>query len=278
MSLPIKLISTDFDGTLYAEFENPPVPLPLQKLIGHLQERGARWVINTGRDLSSLMETLGRAHLPIKPDFLVVVEREIFVRRDSQFVQNLEWNQACTEAHRLLFERVRPDLPRLSAWVRRNFNATLYEDSYSPFCFIAEKISDADAIHQYLLEYCQQVPELTVVRNDVYARFSHRSYNKGSALAEIARLLNVGPHETCAAGDHFNDMPMLARDYAHWLVAPANAIELVKSSVRGQNGFVSKFAHGHGVADGLEFCLKRAAVLNFVDKVGGRSALSWDEM
>ena len=93
-----------------------------------------------------------------------------------------------------------------------------------------------------------------------------------------ATLAALGAEDAVMVGDHFNDMPMLARDYAHWLVAPANAIELVKSSVRGQNGFVSKFAHGHGVADGLEFCLKRAAVLNFVDKVGGRSALSWDEM
>src|ERR1700722_20129908 len=78
MALPIKLISTDFDGTLFAEFENPPVPLALQRIIGQLQDHGARWVINTGRDLSSLMESLGRAHLAIKPDFLVVVEREVY--------------------------------------------------------------------------------------------------------------------------------------------------------------------------------------------------------
>ena len=33
MSLPISLISTDFDGTLFAEFESPPVPDDLQDLI-----------------------------------------------------------------------------------------------------------------------------------------------------------------------------------------------------------------------------------------------------
>ncbi len=47
-TLPIQLISTDFDGTLFAEFENPPVPLKLQKLIGDLQAQGVIWVINTG--------------------------------------------------------------------------------------------------------------------------------------------------------------------------------------------------------------------------------------
>ena len=270
MSLPIKLISTDFDGTLFAEFENPPVPLALQKSIAQLQEKGARWVINTGRDLSSLMESLGRARLDIKPDYLVVVEREIYARHDSQFVECSEWNRACEAAHRELFAIVQPDLHRLTTWVRERFNATLYEDVYSPFCFIAESNADADAIHQYLNDYCEGIPELTVVRNDVYARFSHRDYNKGSSLGEIARMLKVTREETFAAGDHYNDLPMLVSDYARWLVAPDNAIDTVKSAVRRQNGYVSRHLHGHGVADGLEFCLKRAAMLGFVDLVGGR--------
>ena len=76
MTLPIQLISTDFDGTLHADHEQPPVPVRLQELIGDLQRRGAKWVINTGRDLSSLMEGLGRARLSIQPDWLVTVERE----------------------------------------------------------------------------------------------------------------------------------------------------------------------------------------------------------
>src|SRR5438093_11068268 len=83
MKLPIQIISTDFDGTFFAEFENPPVPGELQRLIGQLQEAGAKWVINTGRDLSSLLETLGRARLRVRPDYLVVVEREIYVHDKS---------------------------------------------------------------------------------------------------------------------------------------------------------------------------------------------------
>jgi len=55
MPSPIQIISTDFDGTLFAEFENPPVPDELQRLLGRLQQAGAKWVINTGCDLSSLL-------------------------------------------------------------------------------------------------------------------------------------------------------------------------------------------------------------------------------
>jgi len=165
--MSIKLISTDFDGTLFAEFENPPVPLKLQKLIGDLQAQGAKWVINTGRDLSSLMETIGRSHLQIKPDYLVVVEREIYFHRDNQYLEDEPWNLSCTNAHIELFKRVRGDLPQLISWVHDRFTATIYEDSYSPFCLIAEKNEDADIIYAYLQDYCRKIPHLTIVRNDI---------------------------------------------------------------------------------------------------------------
>jgi hypothetical protein len=257
--MPIKLVSTDFDGTLLAEFENPPVPPALQSLIGQLQARGAKWVINTGRDLSSLLETLGRAHLSIKPDFLVVVEREIYHHHESEYVEDRPWNRACHDAHAELFLRVRQDVPRLRAWVEARFAATIFEDAYSPFCLIAERIQDADAIHDYLIDYCCEVPKLNVMRNDVYSRFCHEAYNKGTALAEIAGQLRFTAAETFAVGDHLNDLPMLSRQYAHWLAAPGNAIEIVKATVRRQDGHVSKLTHGHGVAEGLQFFLDRTS-------------------
>src|SRR5262249_36286504 len=154
MSLPILILSTDFDGTLHAEYEDPPVPYDLQHLIGDLQSKGLSWVINTGRDLSSLMETLGRARLSIWPDYVVTVEREIHRRDGSHYVALDEWNGACHAAHEQLFARVRQDVPRLTKWIQSRFTATIYEDAYSPFCLIAGNNPEADVIHAYLEEYC----------------------------------------------------------------------------------------------------------------------------
>ena len=260
MNLPIQLISTDFDGTLHADSETPPVPLDLQALIGRLQALGAKWVINTGRDLSSVMEGIARARLSIRPDYLVVVEREVYLHEDARYVQCVEWNEACRRDHDLLFEKVRQDVPRLVSWISQRFAATLYEDDYSPFCLIAESNHQADRIQEYLEEYCQGVPALTLVRNDVYARFSHVAYNKGTALAEIARRLGVTKERVFAAGDHFNDVPMLSAEFAAYLVAPDNAIEPVKQLVRNQSGYVSHQPWGHGVARGLEHYLTKAGV------------------
>ncbi len=134
MSLPIKIISTDFDGTLFAEFENPPIPHSLQKIIGDLQARGAKWVINTGRDMSSLMEALARAGIAVEPDYLVLVEREIHWHQDSRYIGLEEWNTACSRAHAEVFSLVQSDVPRIEEWISARFHARIYEDAYSPFC------------------------------------------------------------------------------------------------------------------------------------------------
>ncbi len=257
-TMAIELISTDFDGTMFAEFENPPIPERFVRLIARLQARGAKWVINTGRDMSSLMEALARARIPVEPDFLVLVEREIFLHQESSYVALEDWNAACTNAHAELFARVRADLPAIVAWINARFHARIYEDSFSPFCLIAGNNGDADVIHDHLENYCRTVPHLTVVRNDVYARFSHVDYNKGTALAQLAQRLGLRPGQVFAAGDHLNDLPMLSHRYARWLATPGNGVSAVKDAVRRQDGFVSELTHGHGLAEGLEHQLQRA--------------------
>ncbi|MCP5515923.1 MAG: HAD-IIB family hydrolase [Verrucomicrobiales bacterium] len=251
MEHTIQLISTDFDGTLHADHANPPVPDSLQDLLGGLQAQGVRWVINTGRDLSSLMEAMGRARLRVRPDFLVLVEREIYVHRDHQYVGLSEWNERCAEDHERLFDRVDGDLPRLAEWVKAHYDVEVYADPWSPFCLIAKSSEDAAAIGAYLDDYCRMVGELTVVRNDVYARLSHVGYSKGTALSELARRLNLRPDAIFAAGDHVNDLPMLHPDHAKHLAAPANAVAEVQSAVRAHGGFVSDLPCGAGVEQAL---------------------------
>ncbi len=247
----IKLISTDFDGTLFAEFANPPIPKALELLLAELQARGAKWVINTGREMASLMEALGRARISVEPDYLVLVEREIHLHSGSQYVGLEHWNRRCAEIHSELFQRVRPALPRLVDWINQRYHARIYEDPFSPFCLIAKSLADADAIHEYLEDFCRAIPELTVVRNDVYARFSHAAYNKGAALGELTRSLDLSPREVFAVGDHLNDLPMLRKEHAEHLAAPSNAVEPVKACIRRQGGFLSQYSHGNGVLDAL---------------------------
>jgi hypothetical protein len=255
MELPIKLISTDFDGTLFAEFENPPVPVELQELIADLQSRAVKWVINTGRDMSSLMETLGRTGMSIEPDYLVLVEREIHCHEDSLYVGLEEWNTNCRRLHGELFARLHADVPGIVQWINARFHARIYEDPYSPFCLVAGNNGDMDAIYGYLEAYCRTVPCLNVVRNDVYARFCHEAYNKGTALGELTRQLGLDRSQVLAVGDHLNDLPMLSQQFARCLAAPANAVPEVQDCVRRQGGLVCARPHGEGVAEAIKYYL-----------------------
>lgn len=249
----LRLLCTDFDGTLYLEHENPSIPAGLQEQLRGLQRGGVLWIINTGRDLSSIMEELGRCDIGFWPDYLVVVEREIYRRYQGKYEAHAAWNDRCTRTHGRLFDRVRADLPALLEWIRRQTHATVYEDFYSPLCYIATNNQESDAIQRYLEDYARGIPELTVMRNDVYARLSHRDFNKGSALEEISRIHEIIPEEIAVAGDHFNDLPMLDRRYARWLMAPANAMPEVARVVGDQGGHLGDRPAGHGVLQGLEW-------------------------
>lgn len=252
MPPPIQLLSTDFDGTLHSDSESPPVPLELQKLIGQWQQMGMVWVINTGRDLSSLMEGMARARLSIQPDYVVVVEREIYQHKNHRYEPMESWNRACTARHAELFTRSERLLDELSAWTRKNHDAETYADAWSPLCVIARDNEEADAIQAGVLKFLQAEPELIWVRNDIYARLSHADYNKGTAMSELGSRVGAGPEGILAAGDHWNDLPMLTKSRAAWLVSPSNAIAVVKERIAAEGGYQSKATCGHGLLDGLK--------------------------
>jgi hydroxymethylpyrimidine pyrophosphatase-like HAD family hydrolase len=152
-----------------------------------------------------------------------------------------------------LFARVTPDVADLVSWINTRFEATVYEDPHSPLCVVASNNGDMDEIHARLDAYCRRQPGLTVVRNDVYARFSHEAYNKGTALDEITRMLGEDCSSVFAVGDHLNDLPMLLPSHARFIAAPSNSVPEVLNQVQAQGGYVCAQPHGLGVQEALEF-------------------------
>ena len=260
MPVPLQLISTDFDGTLHSDFTDPHVPVALQEQIRQLQDGGITWLINTGRELADLHEGITEAKISTYPDYVVVVEREIYRCNGESFIPLTQWNDNCAATQTAIFEKTRKRLPELFDWVNENFDAQVYEDSWSPFCLIARNNSDADVIQQRVKEHFSDEPQLICVRNDIYARLSHIDYTKGTAMSEVARRLDIPPEGILAAGDHWNDLSMLQSDLAQWLVAPANAVPAVKEHVLSQGGFVSNSESGLGVLEGIQWALSTEIV------------------
>lgn len=248
----IRIVSTDFDGTIHEDFAHAPIPDLFQDRMLELQRRSGVWVINTGRHLASLLESLGRARVRVLPDFVVTVEREIHRHVRGHYEAVEPWHTACQTDHQEVFSRNESALRALFSGLESRFDATFYDDTWSPLCVIARSNAQMDAIQDELEAFCRSVQELVPVRNDVYLRLSHRRYSKGTALQEIQRLLGLTAAQTCAAGDHLNDLPMLRREVAHWLITPSNGLSVVKDQVRSEGGYLARNTCAAGILEGLE--------------------------
>jgi hydroxymethylpyrimidine pyrophosphatase-like HAD family hydrolase len=100
-------------------------------------------------------------------------------------------------------------------------------------------------------------PDIGYHRNGRYLRFSHADFSKGTALRELGRLLKVPPNKIFAAGDNYNDLPMLDVRIAAHLACPSNALDPVKAHVRERGGFVSSRPASEGMMEALQsFFLK----------------------
>src|SRR4051794_15803812 len=90
----IRLLSTDFDGTLVHHESTPPVVPELFQALQGLRASGVQWAVNTGRTLWHLEEGLRHEfRFPIEPDFVIVEERDIYRRTRSGGWEPLgEWN------------------------------------------------------------------------------------------------------------------------------------------------------------------------------------------
>lgn len=255
--LMIRLLCTDFDGTIFNEAAQPfPISRRFLKDVKGLKERGASWVISTGRDRHEMVATLEHYGVEIWPDFLSTVERELYVRQGNDYVPMEPWNQICRDIHQKLYARIAPLLPPLEQWIKENYSdSILYKDGYSPLCFIANNNPEADVVLRHVADHFASVPEIALVRNDVYARLAHRDYHKGATLLELERHLGLTPAEVCVAGDHYNDISMLDKEIAQNLITPANAIGLVKETVAQHGGYVATLSYADGIAEGLEHLL-----------------------
>jgi HAD superfamily hydrolase (TIGR01484 family) len=257
----LRMVSTDFDGTL-ADAEGNPITLEFFERLVAWRKRGkVYWIINTGRTWESLREELVRRKTPIWPDWAVAVEREIWLVREKRGIGWFEWNRKCELLHAQLFDAVKPLWKLIDDYVTRHTEAHLVEDARSPVGIIASSEEEADEISAYIDPLLQNWPNMVAVRNSVYFRFSHKFYNKGACLEAIADGLGIGPSQIMAVGDHLNDLPMLERRYAWHLGCPGNAVDEVKEKVQAEGGYVASALVGEGTVEVWDrlFPLKKKA-------------------
>jgi HAD superfamily hydrolase (TIGR01484 family) len=249
LTTSLRLICTDFDGTIAEQGPKRISPIFFERLAAARKKGVLYWIINTGRTLESLLDELKRREVPIYPDWVVAVEREIWLVRERRGVGWFEWNRKCELLHTQLFESVQPLWKLIEDYVSRHTKAQLVEDPGSPLGIIASCEEEADEIAAFIAPLLKNWPTLVPVRNSIYFRFSHKFYHKGACLEAISNGIGVLPLQIMAVGDHLNDLPMLERRYAHHLACPGNAVDDVKEKIRAQGGHVSTASVAEGTVE-----------------------------
>jgi HAD superfamily hydrolase (TIGR01484 family) len=250
----IRLLSTDFDGTLVAHGSDPVLDRGCMEHIGKLQADGVLWAINTGRSVELLESGLTDFEFPIHPDFILTSERDVF--RPSPNGEKWEpfgdWNERVAREHAQLFHSAEAVLAEVVDFVNQKTKARLLYHSAGLEGLVAENEEELERVTKFIDRAREKQPKFHYQRNTVYLRFCHADYHKGAALAELSRLLEISRDEIFAAGDHHNDISMLDGRFAGYPACPANAIPEVKEAVKFAGGHVASKAYGAGVLEALK--------------------------
>jgi hydroxymethylpyrimidine pyrophosphatase-like HAD family hydrolase len=261
---PILLISTDFDGTLVGHGNPAPFAPVLIEVLHALRRHGVRWAINTGRTLPMLREAMEAFALPIRPDYALTSEREIFrpaAGGDGEWEDFGDWNERCARVHRQFFATAAPVLEEVVAFLKAETAARVVYDHQARGAegvpelagLVARDEPEMARIVDFIETLRARLPDLGYQRNTIYLRFCHAGYDKGVVLSELGRLIGVPPAARFAVGDHHNDIPMLDGVHAHHVACPANSTGAVKEVVAAAGGYVAAGACSAGVIEALRF-------------------------
>jgi HAD superfamily hydrolase (TIGR01484 family) len=255
--MKIRLLSIDFDGTLVSRVSEPVLNERCMKLIGKLQSEGILFSINTGRSVDLLESGLTDFEFPVRPDFILTTEREVFRpgSNGEKWEPFGDWNERCARDHAELFSSAQSILAEVVDFVTQKTKAQLLYHSEGLEGLRAENEQEMDRIVQFIESVRAPASKFNYQRNTIYLRFCHADYHKGAALAELARLIDIPRQSIFAAGDHHNDISMLNGEVAGMPACPANAIGEVKAAVRAAGGYVAKCEHGAGVREAIEHFL-----------------------
>jgi len=250
----IKLLSTDFDGTIVNHAASPPVAPEFFEMLAGLQAQGVQWAVNTGRVLWHIEEGLKELQFPVQPDYVLTSEREVFHRAADGCWQDFgDWNARCAAAHNELFFQAENLLADIERYLASHTRAHPIYEGERLIGMAGETDEEIDAVCGFLEKECARVPGFRFMRNTIYVRFCHEAYSKGTALGELGRLTGIPRDEIFAAGDHYNDLPMLDGRHARWVACPGNAMEAVKRTVGGAGGYVAQGACSEGIVEAMRF-------------------------
>lgn len=253
------ILSFDFDGTLVHPESEPKFHPALGDMLRQLRGMGAAWVVNTGRSLEQTLQGLGQYGIFMKPDFIIAQECEIYKPGMlTEWADFGSWNRNARRAHERFMRDHKQSLDAIRSLVETQTRAQFLNGDFGQVGIVASSDAELDGICAHIDSHAREFPDIGYHRNGIYLRFSHSGYSKGSALGELARLLDLDAARCFAAGDNYNDLSMLDKRYAHQIACPGNALEPVKEIVKSRGGFIAGGIASAGMIEALNHFFRNA--------------------
>ncbi len=255
----MRLLSTDFDGTLIGHGSDGLCVPSFATALSIHHEKGGLWAVNTGRSLEHALEGLAIFGGPVEPDFFLTNERHIFRREGEAWIDHGPWNEDCRARHEDLFLNAGEVFRQIEDMARRQpEKVTVVYEAGVPAGIVTADEETMEVAAGEIDRASVGVADFAYQRNTIYLRFCHRDYHKGSALGELCRLEGIATSDVFAVGDHLNDLPMLDVSYAGMVACPANAIEPVKRVIEKFGGYVAENPWADGVAEAMAYYWKKS--------------------
>jgi len=249
---PTFILCFDFDGTLVHPESDPVFHPSLGKMIQQLRAQGAAWVINTGRTLPQTVQGIAQYGIFMEPDYIIARECDIY--RPGLFKKWTDfgnWNRLARKANERFIKDHQKSLNAIRSMVATT-NASFLNGDEGELGIIATTEQEMDTIATFIETHRSQFPDIGYQRNSIYLRFSHSGYSKGTALSELARLLDLDAARCFAAGDNHNDISMLNPRHARMIATPSNGLVPIKEHVLKYGGFIATKPASEGMIEALD--------------------------
>ncbi|MDT8390887.1 MAG: HAD family hydrolase [Lentisphaeria bacterium] len=258
LRLPIGLVCTDFDGTLFDGKPDAESMMAFKNVLDSLRDlHGARWAIVTGRPLSDLLPMLGLfMTYRLFPDLVVVADALIFKRNIlGKFKPFHFWNaKVALRRHAL----VRKHAAHVTGWrdhLMRTFPG-VRDRSGEPvdiwLDFQDEAVAES-AENELLSLLGKSAHRFLILRWGTELFLAPAAGTKGEAVERLAKHCRVPMRHVFAVGDGPNDLPMLREGCVGMPACVGNASERVKQAVGEGGGYLARGHCLEGVLEALWF-------------------------
>ena len=220
----VKLVVSDMDGTLLNS--KGEVSNQFFEIFAKLQEQNIQFCAASGRQYNSIVDKL----YPIKNDVFVIAENGAIAKKEDNLLLLNSLNSQKTIDIIPILRNIKganvvlcsQNTAFIESKDQRFIN--LFQEYYHGYTIVNDLIEIAKntpilkiAVYHFNSSEEFIYPKVKHLKNEVLLKISGQNWldvstekaNKGNALREVQRILNVTKEETMVFGDYHNDIEML---------------------------------------------------------------------